>query len=199
MQGKPDFYYEGGSCHVDKQSSESLEFGDSLLIQKRTVLWPWENYVSSLGLCFLHKIRDLEKINTPQRGCFGTAALWHINTHNLKSRSVKSNYVLLELLKKFFLLLLFKETNPELTSATNTPTFAEEDWPWPDIHDHLPYFIHGMWPQHGLPSGAMSTPGITRWIPGHWSRAHELNRHTTGPAPISLFKAQMKNTRLKLA
>ena len=32
--------------------------------------------------------------------------------------------------------------NPELTTA-NPPLFAEEDWPWANIHAHLP--LRYMW------------------------------------------------------
>ena len=40
----------------------------------------------------------------------------------------------------FFLL---KKISPELTSATNPPPFAEEDWPSANIHAHPPLFY--MW------------------------------------------------------
>ena len=48
----------------------------------------------------------------------------------------------------FFLFLNFffflRKISPELT-ATNPPLFAEEDWPWANIHAHLPLlFMCGM-------------------------------------------------------
>ena len=40
-------------------------------------------------------------------------------------------------------LFLKKKINPELTSATNPPLFAEEDWPWANTCAHLPMLY--MW------------------------------------------------------
>ena len=62
------------------------------------------------------------------------------------------------LLSIFFLL---RKISPELTAA-NPPLFAEEDWPWANICAHLPplFLYVGRLPQHGLPSSAMSAPGI---------------------------------------
>ena len=59
----------------------------------------------------------------------------------------------------FFLFL--RKISPELTTA-NPPLFAEEDWPWANIHAHLPLlYVWGRLLQHGfLPSGTMSVPGI---------------------------------------
>ena len=46
----------------------------------------------------------------------------------------------------------------------------------------------GTQPQHGLMSGAMSTPRIqTSEIPAPQSRVHELNHSATGLAPVTLF------------
>ena len=36
------------------------------------------------------------------------------------------------------LFCFLRKVSPELTSATNLPLFAEEDWPWANIHAHLP-------------------------------------------------------------
>ena len=36
------------------------------------------------------------------------------------------------------MILFLRKINPELTSATNPPLFAEEDWPWAHIPAHLP-------------------------------------------------------------
>ena len=40
---------------------------------------------------------------------------------------------LIHLCLRFFL----RKISPELTSAANPPLFAEEDWPWANIHTHL--------------------------------------------------------------
>ena len=57
--------------------------------------------------------------------------------------------------KNFFL-----KISAELTAA-NPPLFAEEDWPWANICAHFPLLLYvGRLPQHGLPCGAMSAPGI---------------------------------------
>ena len=39
-----------------------------------------------------------------------------------------------------FLILFLRKIRPDLTSATNPPLFAEEDWPWANICAHLPLF-----------------------------------------------------------
>ena len=40
------------------------------------------------------------------------------------------------LCSNFFFFL--RKISPELTSATNPPLFAEEDWPWANVYAHLP-------------------------------------------------------------
>ena len=40
-------------------------------------------------------------------------------------------------LEGFSLFLFLRKISPELTAA-NPPLFAEEDWPWANIHAHLP-------------------------------------------------------------
>ena len=41
-----------------------------------------------------------------------------------------------------YFFFFWRKISPELTAA-NPPLFAEEDWPWPNIHAHLPLFY--MW------------------------------------------------------
>ena len=61
----------------------------------------------------------------------------------------------------FILFFIFlRKITPELTSATLLLFFAEEDCPWANLYAHLPLFYVGCLPQHGLTSGAMSTPRI---------------------------------------
>ena len=38
----------------------------------------------------------------------------------------------------FVLFIFLRKISPELRSATDLPLFAEEDWPWANIHAHLP-------------------------------------------------------------
>ena len=60
-----------------------------------------------------------------------------------------------------FYCLFLRKISPELTSATNPLLFSEEDRPWANIRAHLPLLLYvGCLPQRGLPSGAMSAPGI---------------------------------------
>ena len=42
-----------------------------------------------------------------------------------------------------FCLFVLRKISPELTSATNPPLFAEEDWPRANIRAHLPLLY--MW------------------------------------------------------
>ena len=42
-----------------------------------------------------------------------------------------------------YLFIYLRKISPELTSAANPPFFAEEDWPWGNIHAHLPLLY--MW------------------------------------------------------
>ena len=65
----------------------------------------------------------------------------------------------------------FRKISPELTSATNLPLFAEEDWPCAHIHAHLPllymwYAYHSM-ACHAVPcphpGSELVNPGQLRW------------------------------------
>ena len=42
-----------------------------------------------------------------------------------------------------FVGVFLKKISPELTSAANPPLCAEEDWPWANIHAHLPLLYMG--------------------------------------------------------
>ena len=59
----------------------------------------------------------------------------------------------------FFLSFFVRKIGPELTSA-NPPLFAEEDWPWANIHAHLPLLYMGH--RHSMAQQAVQrcTPGI---------------------------------------
>ena len=57
-----------------------------------------------------------------------------------------------------FFFLFLRKISPELTTA-NRPLFAEEDWPWAPCPSSSTLYV-GRLPQHGVPSGAMSAPGI---------------------------------------
>ena len=83
-----------------------------------------------------------------------------------------------------FFFLLWK-ISPELTT-TNPPLFAEEDWPWANIHAHLPLLY--MWDAY------------TAWLakqchvharhPNWWTWATEAERAhiTTAPATWTLLR-----------
>ena len=75
---------------------------------------------------------------------------------------------------------ILRKMSPELTSAASPPLSAEEHWPWANIHAHLPLlYMWGCLPQHGLPSGAMSIPGIRTGEP----RAAKAERAHLTTAP----------------
>ena len=78
-----------------------------------------------------------------------------------------------------------RKISPELTTAS-PPLFAEEDWPWANIHAHLPLVLYmGRLPQHGsyYPVPCLH-PGSGPANPGPWrSRMCELNCCATRPAP----------------
>ena len=62
----------------------------------------------------------------------------------------------------------------ELTSIANPPLFAEENWPWANIHAHLPLLYVG----HSL---SVAGEAVHRCTPGIPTRAassgvHALNR-----------------------
>ena len=65
-----------------------------------------------------------------------------------------------------YFILFFLRINTELTAA-DPPLFAEEDWPWADIHPHLPLLY--MWdPYHSMAWQAVpcSHPGSKLANPG---------------------------------
>ena len=98
-----------------------------------------------------------------------------------------------------------RKISPELTAA-NPPLFTEEDWPWANIHAHLPLLC--MWDAyHSMayqavpcphPGSEPASPGLPR------SRTCELNCCTTRPALtyefivgcIWNYYAKKKNTLL---
>ena len=86
---------------------------------------------------------------------------------------------------------LLRKISPELTSAANLPLFTEEDWPWANIHAHLPLlYIWDAYHSMACQAGAMSAPRI--WTSE--TRAAEVQRvHLTAAPPgrplIRLFSA----------
>ena len=76
--------------------------------------------------------------------------------------------------------LFLRKVSPELT-ASSPPLFAKEDQPWANIHACLPLLY--MWGAHhiygGLPSGAMSAPGIRTGEP--WAAKVERAHPTAAP------------------
>ena len=91
----------------------------------------------------------------------------------------------------------FRKISPELTTA-NPPLFSEKDWPWTNIHAHLP-LLYTWDAYHSMafcqavpclhPGSESSNPRPLR------SRTCELNCCTTRPAPWLLFlKLQLSST-----
>ena len=87
--------------------------------------------------------------------------------------------------KNILLLFFFlRKISPKLTSATNPPRFAEEDWPWANIHAHLPLLY--MWDAcHSMAWWAVrrSAPGIQTSEP-QAAEAENTNLTTTPPAGL---------------
>ena len=77
--------------------------------------------------------------------------------------------------------MFLRKISSELTSATNPPLFAEEDWPWANIHSHLPLLY--MWDAYhsmAWQAGDMSAPGIQTGEP----RAAKAERVPLTTAPL---------------
>ena len=88
----------------------------------------------------------------------------------------------------FFIVEIFfflRKISPELTSATNPPIFAEEDWPWANIHAHL--LLLYMWDTcHGMAWQAMRRSASGIWAGESWVTEAEcvnLNCCANGLAP----------------
>ena len=88
----------------------------------------------------------------------------------------------------------WRKIHPELTSAANPPLFAEEDWPWANIHAHLPQLY--MWnPYHSMACQAVPClhPGSEPVKPGLPRRGMcALNRCATGQ-PSAHFLNKLKH------
>ena len=88
-----------------------------------------------------------------------------------------------------FFFIFLRKISPQLTSATNPPLFAEEDWPWANICTHLPLLY--MWDSfHNMAWQAVcrSAPGIQTSEPqGRRSRTCELNHYAARLAPTLNF------------
>ena len=83
------------------------------------------------------------------------------------------------------ILFFLRKISPELTTA-NPPLFAEENWPWANIHAHFPLFC--MWDAYH----SMAFCQVVPWLhlgsePSNPERPRgwrcELNRCATRPAP----------------
>ena len=90
-------------------------------------------------------------------------------------------------LRVFCLPWFFWAISPELTSAANSPLFAEEDWPWANIRAHLP--LLSMW--EATTAWLDKWCHVHTWDPnwwtlGRWSRMCTLNRCATWLAPVWL-------------
>ena len=92
----------------------------------------------------------------------------------------------------YLFIFLLRKISPELTSATNSPLFAEEGWPWANIHAHLPPL--SMW--NAATAWLAKRCHVHTWdpkwrTPARRSRMCELNRCAIGPAPhFATFKSR---------
>ena len=87
----------------------------------------------------------------------------------------------------FCIPFFLRKISPELTAA-NPPLFAEEDWPWANIHDHLPLLY--MWDAcHSMACQAVHvcTRDPNQPTPGHQSGMCVLNHWAMGLAPFCLL------------
>ena len=91
----------------------------------------------------------------------------------------------------FFLFFFFWGRLALITSAANPPLFAEEDWPWDNIHAHFPLFY--MWDAYySMACQAAPCPhlGFEPANPGPpRSGMCELNRCTGGRPPMYFFNS----------
>ena len=144
----------------------------SLIIKKMQQKWCCViSKFKSCGLClfllgywFWRKGPPRKKSNyseTAMPGVHGGCCAWQRIPSQQPAFLANSQHQLTALWVDLSFFIL-RKISPELASATKPPLFAEEDWPWANICAHLPLLY--MWdtclPQHGLPSGAMSAPGI---------------------------------------
>ena len=93
----------------------------------------------------------------------------------------------------FFHFFFLRNIRPDLTSAANSPLFAEEDWPWANIHAHLPLLY--MWDTYHSMAWQVvhrSAPGIQIGKP--LATKVELNCCATVPAlEFFIFKSNNIN------
>ena len=90
-------------------------------------------------------------------------------------------YLLLAVSLECLILFFSRKFSPELTTA-NPPLFAEEDWPWANIHAHIPLlFICGTPTTAWLVTQChVRTQDPNQRTLGHWSGMCELNCCATG-------------------
>ena len=91
---------------------------------------------------------------------------------------------------QFLFFFFLRKISPELIFAASPPLCAEQDWPWADIHAHLPLLY--MWDAcHSMVCQAvpclhlgskLANPGLPKWNVCTW-----LLRHWAGPPRFSFF------------
>ena len=88
----------------------------------------------------------------------------------------------------FILWFFLRKISPELTAA-NTHLFAEEDWPWANIHAHLPLLY--MWDAYhrmAFKQCHVRTQDLNQRTLGCWEAEHtHLNTAPPGWPPIVFF------------
>ena len=160
-------------------------------IRYSTALFYWRHSISCnrcpFGVCVVVHFscsQSFTAVNTRTAEHFITTLLHHSLPEDKFIEVQLLGQRVSSLLRFFFFFL--RKMSPELTSAANSPLFAEEHWPWAYIRAHASSTLYvGHLLQHGLPSSAMFAPGIR--TPGRQSRTCALNRCATGPAPLRVF------------
>ena len=91
--------------------------------------------------------------------------------------------------KSCLLFCFFRQIIPELmlTSTTNPPLFAEENWPWANICAHFPLLY--IWDAATAwfdKQCHVRTWDLNQRSPGHWSKMCKLNHCATRASPENL-------------
>ena len=102
--------------------------------------------------------------------------------------------LILTLALKIYLFFFFlRKISPELTTA-NPPLFAEEDWPWAKIHDHLP-LLYAWDTYHSMVCQAVPSPHLrSEWANPQLPRSERA--HLTAAPPGWPLKIYLLNISL---
>ena len=128
-------------------------WGTSLQERYICILWAFTPFEFCTKYIFIHSENKLDNLLfLHSSGCshsdffkWPSAFLWVPSTHT----GISSLLIMVTFMKKKttlqFPFLFLGKISPELTSSTNPPLFAKEDWPWANICAHIfLYFVCGM-------------------------------------------------------